>query len=172
MKLANSLMVVALMALCGCVTWERLYVAVHDAADEALTNAPPVVVKPPVADPAPSAGGCGCDLTKPLAIPPYTDAQLKAMGNAAECPQTKAGAGNVRFKTSNGHGGQWALGQHLDKGYDIDGKRNAKGKCFDADGGRYHFIGYSYGGEKMIPCDTATWFPYHWVTHIWFEFRK
>ena len=55
MKLRNSLVMLALIALCGCQTWERLYVAVHDAADEALagkTNAPPVVVPLPSDKPA------------------------------------------------------------------------------------------------------------------------
>jgi len=50
MKLANSLIVIALIGLCGCTTWMRAYVAIHDAADKALatsTNYPAVVTPSP-----------------------------------------------------------------------------------------------------------------------------
>jgi hypothetical protein len=136
----------------------------------AITNAIPTT--------KPATTSCGCDLSKPVAVAPYTDKWLKAQGNHTECPQTKAGAGNVRGpEVSNGAGKWWLLGnteEHgniLEKAYDVDGKRNACGKCFDADGGRYHFLGYRYNDDPLVLTAPGVWFPYHWVTFIRFEFR-
>ena len=65
-----------MLAFSGCASineaWMKAYVAVHDAADAALSNKPPVIVSAvtnavPTVKPDP-AKGCGCDLSKPRAV--------------------------------------------------------------------------------------------------------
>lgn len=136
---------------------------------------PVVPVNPVIPTPTPAPGpaeGCACDLSRPVADPPYTAKWLDEQGNAEECPNTKAGAGVIRWCTRIRSGKIWAIGHLLDKGYDIDGKRNAMGKCFKADGGTYHFLGWSRSGDTLTnPCKPGVWFPYEWTTFVWFEFR-
>lgn len=112
-----------------------------------------------------------CNVSTPAQTPPYDGDWLAAQGNAEECPNTKAGAGVVRLAIV---GTNWLIGHLLDQGYDIDGQGNAAGKCFDADNGRYHFVGYSYEQreDKIVKVAPGVWFPYRWVTYIWFEYRK
>jgi hypothetical protein len=77
MKRSNLMVLVCMMLACGgCASmneaWMKGYVAVHDAADAALsnkvdhlpdaTNMVPVTVKPD------AAKGCGCDLSKPCVV--------------------------------------------------------------------------------------------------------
>lgn len=144
-----------------------------------MTNNVPAAITNAMPATKPAATSCGCDLSKPVVVAPYTDKWLADQGNHTECPQTKAGAGNVRGpEVSNGRGKWWLLGnteEHgniLEKAYDVDGKRNASGKCFDADGGRYHFAGYRYDDGPLIPTAPGVWFPYKWVTFVRFEFRN
>lgn len=143
-------------------------VPVPDPAPVPVPDPAPVPVPEPVPDPKKP---CPCDLTKPVVKPPYTGDWLAGQGNKEECPNTKAGAGVVRLAIKNTG---WLIGHLLDLGYDIDGNKNAAGKCFQADGGTYHFLGYSYdqNDDKIVYTAPGVWFPYHWVTFIWFEYRK
>ena len=150
-----------------------------DAFRKALPKLPIPAPAPEPDKPVAGQGACGCDLSKPVSVPPYTAQYLKDQGNKTECPSTKAGAGNVRGpEVDNGSGKMWLLGNTAEHGnilemaYDIDGKRNACGKCFDADGGRYHFLGYRYNDDPLVLTAPGRWFPYHWVTFVRFEFRS
>jgi hypothetical protein len=133
-----------------------------------ITPPAPIIVKPV------GARGCQCARMRPISVPPYTDLSLKAAGNSEECPATKAGAGVVRLAVVAGIGKSWLIGHLLDQGYDIDTFGNIRGKCFAADGGQYHFIGYDHHQDpnNIIKIEPGVWFPYSWVTFIWFEFSR
>jgi hypothetical protein len=79
--------IISLLSVCvvliiggGCASineaWMRSYVAVHDAADAALSNKPPVIVRPTqktneingTEAKTPVLGPCTCDLSKPCAV--------------------------------------------------------------------------------------------------------
>ena len=179
------------LALSGCanlpaITPEQQQVAenlISNLLDTATVKPPAVIVAsnaaPVVVTPAAPTIKCTCNLTKPVSKPPYTDAGLAAAGNSMECPNTKAGAGVIRFAVPIGGGKHWLIGKWIDyeknrdTAYDIDGKGNACGKCFPGDGGRYHFLGYTRNANVIEhPCSPGVWFPYSWVTFIGFEWRK
>ncbi len=176
---------VAILAACAIIAGCGGGIAIPPELVDALTNRPPIqttttTTQPPIAtnpalqptNIATVAIGCKCDLSKPVSKPPYTGDWLASQGNREECPNTKAGAGVVRLAIKDTG---WLIGHLLNQGYDIDGNGNACGKCFAADGGTYHFLGWNRGDPKeelIVYTAPGVWFPYQWVTFIWFEYRK
>jgi len=121
MKLVNSLVMVALIGLCGCNTWMRAYVAVHDAADEVLTSKtnalpaviPPVVVAPPVADPAPIAVDISGEVIDPIG---YMEASVAANAHYEECHIEPATGLMVRVPVWRPSAGNWWMLSSLFEG--------------------------------------------------------
>lgn len=119
----------------------------------------------------PNEATCGCDLSKPYQTPPYEPSVLKAGGNKYECP-TVAGR-DVRLACKRPDTTPWLLGNLLPKACSFDGAAMSC-KCFDADGGRYHFVGYSrtFDGKDFIAAKAGEGFAYKTTTFVWFEYRK
>lgn len=114
---------------------------------------------------------CGCDLSKPLATPDYKDVDLAAAGNAEECP-TYAGR-DIRLNVIRADGGYWSLGHLLPKA--IAAADPVQCRCFEADGGRYHFLGYTHRDnhkENIVKAKTGDKFEYVTTTWVWYEYRK
>lgn len=113
---------------------------------------------------------CGCDLSKTYQEPPYLPSILKAGGNKYECP-TIAGR-DVRLACKRPNTTPWLLGNLLPNACTFDGK-NMSCKCFDADGGRYHFVGYSrkFDGIDFYPYLAGHLFQYKTTTFVWYEWR-
>lgn len=114
---------------------------------------------------------CGCDIKKPLATPDYKDVDLQAAGNAEECP-TYAGR-DIRLNVIRADGGYWSLGHLLPKA--VVGADPVQCRCFDADGGRYHFLGYTHRDnhkENIVKVASGDKFEYVTTTWVWYEYRK
>jgi hypothetical protein len=147
------------MLLCFCITgcasikeaWMRSYVAIHDAADDALkegnkqgnTNTAPDVVKPP--DEA--AKACTCDLSKPtvwpLAFIGDKAAVDKSLGAADGCGNS--GRRDCRAMLMRPDGNTWGYKYVFQTGcleYSPDGSM-IKVRCFEYKGQQYHFVGWS-----------------------------
>lgn len=184
MKLANSLLLVVVLGLCGCETWMRAYVAVHDAADKALaaqTNQPPVSVSvvtnaAAVVEPAPVSGGCGCDLSKPAVWP------LQFIGDKATVDHAlgandgcgDSGRRDCRAMLMRPDGNCWGYKYVFGSGcleYSADSNQ-VRIKCFDFKGQRYHFVGWSTQESinTMTKAKSGEWLPYQSGGHGMFLF--
>jgi hypothetical protein len=111
-------------------------------------------------------------LTKPIGTPPYTDDQLNAGGNAYECPLV-AGR-DVRLSCSRVLGNNWLLGNLLLQAVEFLANGKMIGKCFDADGGRYHFLGYTHNKENahdLISVVAGIEFLYERTTFVFYQWR-
>lgn len=150
------LVIVPLLAIQGCKTIEI----------------PPIVIPPIVIGPGDSeASKCGCDLKKAIATPPYTAAQLAAAGNKEECPTI--GGRDIRLNVFRAEGGAWSIGHLLPQA--CTSLSPVKCQCFDADGGRYHFIGYTHNtdhSQNIVKTEPGVEFKYVTTTWVWYEFRK
>lgn len=157
---------VMLICLCGCST-------VKDYLKEAKVELPDVKIEKPsdVTTPA-ETSQCSCDLSKAIAQPPYDPEVLKAGGNKYECP-TVAGR-DVRLACKRvDKPFPFLLGNLLPKACSFDGNMMSC-KCFDADGGRYHFTGYSrtFEGKDFVATKPREQFKYQTTTFVWYEYRK
>ena len=154
---AKLLVLVMAVAVCGgCASmqeaWMRGYVAVHDAADAALSNKVdhlPAVTNmvPPTIKPEP-AKGCGCDLSLPLCDPPYTGAYLQGRGNAEEVGPTPRGQYwrmPVRYVS---HRRTWVICSLMDLAVEGNGN-TVKPRCFSKDGYRYHLLGWTMQDNQL-----------------------
>ena len=126
MKLANSLIVIALIGLCGCTTWMRAYVAIHDAADKALatsTNHPAVVTPSPVTNPAsvtPAATGA---LVVPLAYL-GDEATVDGILSRGELPESD-NRSPYKFQLLRPDGKSWSFANFVESGLVREGKVHA-----------------------------------------------
>ena len=138
---------------------------------DAKAKIPMPDAKPTTTD-KPTDSKCNCDLSKPTALPSaYNDAMLNAGGNAYECP-TIAGR-DIRLALIKPDGNIWLLGNLLSRA--IVSASPVICQCFDADGDRYHFVGYSYNADKqedIIKAKAGDSFEYRTTTFVWYEFRR
>lgn len=141
-----------------------LQLVMEETVAEAVVTAVPA---------ATSQAGCGCDLSKPLATPPYTAQQLKDLGNTAECP-VPFGM-DIRLKVFKSDGSAWQIGMLFREGLVTPvTSRSWLGHCVDFDGGRYHFIGWSTSSNPESIVRTSPEVEVHYIGTMfaWFEFRK
>jgi hypothetical protein len=126
-------------------------------------------VEKPVTPTAPVK--CACDLSTPFLTPPYSPSVLAAGGNKYECPTIAGRDVRLACKRSDAPT-PWLLGNLLPLAVTFNGN-NMAGKCFTADGGEYHFIGYSrkFDGSDFINTSAGTEFPYKTTTFVWYEWR-
>lgn len=163
----RKLAVLAVVIMAGCKTIE--------ITPPVIKNPLPPEISIPTSKPVeskPSVVSCGCDLTKPISLPPYSDSQLATGGNAYECP-TIAGR-DVRLGCIKPQGDIWLLGNLLPNAVGFPNGRMVA-RCFDADGGRYHYIGFCYNDDRpqaIVKQSAGTEFDYKTTTFVWFEFRK
>lgn len=135
----------------------------------------PVVTVPPIVVTQPSevvTKECGCDLTGARLLPPYTDAQLIALGNSAECPVTFPGK-DIRLAVMRPDGNAWLVGMLCNKGaLTVDGNTFTC-HCFDADGGRYHYLGLSRSDlpRDIVSQDVGVANQYNGTVFVTFELR-
>ena len=137
--------ILAILALAGCITMPEI--------PKPKVDLPPITIPTiPTSQPdKPDAGiPCGCDLTKPIIQPPYTDAMLRGMGNRAECPVYYPGK-DLRIAVMRPDGKAWLVGMLTPLLVTNSGNTYTP-HCADADGGRYHYIGYS---KSDLPRDIA-----------------
>jgi hypothetical protein len=162
------LMIVVVSMFCGCTTYKRAFVAVHDAIDEALsaTNSPAVtavtnavpVTLPDATKPATGAGGYTIDVTgMTRQDPPYTGHQLEAIGNDMECgpdaPLNSHFRVLVRYVS---HRDAYNIGMLARKGYIVtDPRKTVTPVDFKADGGVYKFIGFTIHERDLWRSDLS-----------------
>jgi len=148
-----SVVVMAGLLVGGCASiqeaWMKGYVAVHDAADAALSNKPPVVVSgvtnaPPVADPAPVV-----DVSKPLTMPLRShgsEAQVDKWLEDGGAPECGLISPDIRAQLVRPSGKTWGYAPFWKSGAFLglkDGKVSFRDVSFE--GQTYTFIGYSAG---------------------------
>lgn len=186
-----------LMMVCGgCASmqeaWMKGYVAVHEAADAALSNKPPAVVSVltnsiPTVKPEASAG-CGCDLSKPLALfaSPVHGLTEKEVGEGWLRPRWASGTDDscgglphdVRPRALTPSGKSFGWKYAITKGaikIRFEGNQMAI-SCGDVtvDGmtQRWHFVGTSdhTSKEGWKDCKAGELTPIR--KHAWFEVRS
>jgi hypothetical protein len=115
-----------------------------------------------------SVTGCKCDLAKPAVWPPFTDDQVKAMGNGAICPNINGM--DIRLACRRPDGRLWYLGQLLPLAV-TTGNGNFTAHCFSKDG-NYHLLGWTYRAEGDQLQSAAGVIPYNGArTFIVYEYR-
>lgn len=115
---------------------------------------------------------CTCNLLGATELPMvYTDEMLRNGGNAYICPTI--GGRDIRLLLIKPYGGSWALGNLLPQA--IVTSSPVICKCFDADNGRYHFVGYTYNNEKqddIVKAKAGDVFEYKITTFVWYQYRR
>lgn len=108
---------------------------------------PDIVTPSPADNPATvTPGGCGCDLSGPVADQ-FTGDYLSSRGNAEEAPSACYG---FRLQLRRSSGRDWNVGSLIPKAVDDLGDRTVRAHCFDHNGFRYHLLGAT-ATEKHNP---------------------
>jgi hypothetical protein len=97
---------------------------------------------------------------------------LIALGNSAECPVAYPGK-DIRIAVMKVNGTAWLIGMLTTKLVDVAGSTFTP-HCADADGGRYHYIGYSNSDlpRDIIPESPGVTHEYNGTIFLTWEFRK
>jgi hypothetical protein len=151
--------------------WKKLLAAIEKWMNAEQKKKLPTTLPEPEKPVAPTPAKCACDLSKSFQTPPYDPDELDRMGNKSECPTIQGRDVRLACKRANAPT-PWLLGMLLARACNFNGN-NMSAKCFEADNGQYHFLGYSrkFDGSDFIATTAGTEFPYKTTTFIWYEWR-
>ena len=115
---------------------------------------------------------CGCNMKSIRLLPPYTDKELQALGNTAECPVPFPGK-DLRLMVLKPDGSTWLIGMLFAQGAVTFNGNTYTCHCFGADGGRYHYLGHCKGdhAKDIIPQAAGVANEYTGTEFVAFELR-
>lgn len=137
-------------------------------AELKTTGTDPIAVPPAVSD---VPAHCHCDLSLPLAEPPFGGEQLANAGNSQECPVYQGM--DIRFSVQRGDDlkNRWAIASVFKDAIHRNDDDTVTIDCPTVDGYTYHVTGYNYNCSDPSKQIAGNTFKYRTTTTVFAECR-